>query len=88
MQGNYSGIIILNRENAILGLYEKALTKYQMALPIIQKRISEVKEDLIKEKWRGIESNIKTEIAIVCEIVQSCDTFKTIYEESNYENEE
>ena len=82
LQGNYSGIIILNRENAILGLYEKALTKYQMALPIIQKRISEVKEDLIKEKWRGIESNIKTEIAIVCEIVQSCDTFKTIYEES------
>ena len=45
LQGNYSGIIILNRENAILGLYEKALTKYQMALPIIQKRISEVKEN-------------------------------------------
>ena len=53
-----------------------------MSLPIVQKRVSEVRDETIREKWKGIENFIKTEIAIVCEIVESCDIFKTIYEES------
>ena len=54
-----------------------------MALPIVQKRVGEVRDETIREKWKGIENFIKTEIAIVCEIVESCDIFKTIYITNN-----
>ena len=34
-----SKLVKVARENCILGLYEKALNKYQIAIPIIQSRI-------------------------------------------------
>ena len=71
------------RENCILGLYEKALNKYQIAIPIIQSRISELSDDtLLQEKWKNVEKSLKDEEAEIREIMKSCDVFKNIYTES------
>ena len=71
------------RENCILGLYEKALSKYQIAIPIIQSRISELSNDtLLQEKWKNAEKSLKEEEAEIKEIMKSCDVFKNIYTES------
>ena len=71
------------RENCILGLYEKALNKYNIAIPIIQSRISELSNDtLLQEKWKNIEKSLKEEEAEIKEILKSCDVFKNIYTES------
>ena len=71
------------RENCILGLYEKALNKYNIAIPIIQSRISELSNDtLLQEKWKNVEKSLKEEEAEIMEIMKSCDVFKNIYTES------
>jgi len=66
-----------------LGLYEKALNKYQIAIPIIQSRILELSDDtLLQEKWKNVEKSLKEEEAEIKEILKSCDVFKNIYTES------
>lgn len=71
------------RENCILGLYEKALNKYEIAIPIIQSRIEELSNDsLLQEKWKNVEKSLKEEKAEIKEIMKSCDVFKNIYTES------
>ena len=78
-----SKIVKAARENCILGLYEKALRKYQIAIPIIQSRISDLSNDtLLQEKWKNVEKNLKEEEAEIQEIMKSCDIFKNIYSES------
>ena len=78
-----SKLVKAARENCILGLYEKALNKYQIAIPIIQSRISELSEDtLLQEKWKNVEKSLKEEEAEIKEIMKSCDVFKNIYTES------
>ena len=71
------------RENCILGLYEKALNKYEIAIPIIESRIEELSNDsLLQEKWKNVEKSLKEERAEIKEIMKSCDVFKNIYTES------
>ena len=88
MSGRYSildlsKLVKVARENCILGLYEKALNKYQIAIPIIQSRILELSNDtLLQEKWKNIEKSLKEEEAEIKEILKSCDVFKNIYTES------
>ena len=66
-----------------MGLYEKALRKYQIAIPIIQSRILDLSNDtLLQEKWKNVEKNLKEEEAEIQEIMKSCDIFKNIYSES------
>ena len=78
-----SKLVKAARENCILGLYEKALSKYQIAIPIIQSRISELSNDtLLQEKWKNVEKSLKEEEAEIKEIMKSCDVFKNIYTES------
>ena len=77
-----SKLVRVARENCILGLYEKALSKYQIAIPIIQARILEVNDSLLKEKWKNIEKNLKEEENTINEIMKSCNVFKNIYTES------
>jgi katanin p60 ATPase-containing subunit A1 len=78
-----SKIVKAARENCILGLYEKALRKYQIAIPIIQSRILDLSNDtLLQEKWKNVEKNLKEEEAEIQEIMKSCDIFKNIYSES------
>ena len=78
-----SKLVKAARENCILGLYEKALNKYQIAIPIIQSRISELSNDtLLQEKWKNVEKGLKEEEAEIKEIMKSCDVFKNIYTES------
>ena len=78
-----SKIVKAARENCILGLYEKALRKYQIAIPIIQSRILDLSNDtLLQEKWKNVEKNLKEEEAEILEIMKSCDIFKNIYSES------
>ena len=74
-----SKIVKAARENCILGLYEKALRKYQIAIPIIQSRILDLSNDtLLQEKWKNVEKNLKEEEAEIQEIMKSCDIFKNI----------
>ena len=77
-----SKMVKIARENAILGLYEKALEKYKIALPIIQNRIKEVNEEIIKNKWKNLENCIKKEFSTIYELVQTRDVFKKVYVES------
>ena len=78
-----SKLVKAARENCILGLYEKALNKYQIAIPIIQSRITELSNDtLLQEKWKNVEKSLKYEEAEIREIMKSCDVFKNIYTES------
>ena len=78
-----SKLVKVARENCILGLYEKALNKYQIAIPIIQSRILELSDDtLLQEKWKNVEKSLKEEEAEIKEILKSCDVFKNIYTES------
>ena len=59
-----SKLVKVARENCILGLYEKALNKYQIAIPIIQSRILELSDDtLLQEKWKNVEKVLKVEEA-------------------------
>ena len=85
-----SKIVKLARENSLLGLYEKALNKYQIAIPIIQARISELSsgDTLLQEKWKSIEKSLKEEVEEIKEIMKSCDIFKNIYTESGQKRQE
>ena len=76
-----SKIVKSARENSLLGLYEKALNKYNIALPIIQSRISELSsgDTLLQEKWKSIEKSLKEEMEEIKEIMKSCDIFKNIH---------
>ena len=76
-----SKIVKSARENSLLGLYEKALNKYNIALPIIQSRISELSsgDTLLQEKWKSIEKSLKEEMEEIKEIMNTCDIFKNIY---------
>ena len=70
------------RENCILGSYQKALNYYQIAIPIIEARISELSNDtLLQEKWKSIEKGLKEEEAEIKEILKSCEIFKKIYKD-------
>ena len=78
-----SKIVKSARENTLLGLYDKALSKYQLAISIIKSRISELTNDtLLQEKWKSIEKGLNDEVAEIKEITKSCDVFKNIYTES------
>ena len=77
-----SKMVKIARENAILGLYEKALEKYKIAVPIIENRIKEVNEEIIKNKWKNLENCIKKELATILELVQTREVFKKVYVES------
>ena len=78
-----SKIVKSARENSLLGLYEKALSKYQIANAIIQSRITELANDtLLQEKWKSVEKGLKEEEEEIREIMKSCDVFKNIYTES------
>ena len=85
-----SKIVKSARENSLLGLYEKALNKYQIAIPIIQARISELSsgDTLLQEKWKSIEKSLKEEVEEIKEIMKSCDIFKNIYTESGQKRQE
>ena len=77
-----SKMVKIARENAILGLYEKALEKYKIAVPIIENRIKEVNEEIIKNKWKNLENCIKKELATIRELVETREVFKKVYVES------
>jgi katanin p60 ATPase-containing subunit A1 len=84
-----SKIVKSARENSLLGLYEKALSKYQIANAIIQSRISELSNDtLLQEKWKSVEKGLKEEEEEIKEIMKSCDVFKNIYTESGQKRQD
>ena len=85
-----SKIVKSARENSLLGLYEKALSKYQIAIPIVQSRISELinGDTLLQEKWKSIEKSLKDEVEEIKAIMKSCEVFKNIYTESGQKRNE
>ena len=78
-----SKIIKSAREQSILGQYEKALNKFEIAIPLIEARIVELSNDtLLQEKWKNAEKCLKEEMEEIQDIMKSCDVFKNIYTES------
>ena len=85
-----SKIVKSARENSLLGLYEKALSKYNIAIPIVQSRISELinGDTLLQEKWKSIEKSLKSEVEEIKEIMKSCLVFRNIYNDSGQKRKE
>ena len=82
-----STLVKVARENSIFGLYDRAITKYQAALSIINRRIRETTGTTC-DKWKNIYSNLKIESSYIEEIVDTCETFKIVNEQSqNKKNE-
>ena len=82
-----STLVKVARENSIFGLYDRAITKYQAALNIINRRIRETTGTTC-DKWKNIYSNLKIESSYIEEIVDTCETFKIVNEQSqNKKNE-
>ena len=71
-----SDYVKLARELAILGDYEKSLSKYKTALNIVQARKEEVKDLSLKDKWNGVENLVKNEILMIHEALKVARTFK------------
>ena len=66
----------LARELAILGDYEKSLSKYKTALNIVTSRKDEVNDLSLKDRWNSIENLIKNEILMIQEALKVARTFK------------
>ena len=71
-----SDYVKLARELAILGNYEKSLSKYKTALNIVSARKHEVSDSSLKDKWNNIENLIKNEIIMVHKTLEVAKTFK------------
>ena len=66
-----------------LGSYEKAINKYDIAIPIIEARILELYYDTkLQEKWKVILKNLKDERADIREIIDSLETFHNVYDKN------
>ena len=71
-----SDYVKLARELAILGDYEKSLSKYKTALNIVTSRKAEVSDLSLKDKWNSVENLIKNEIIMIHEALKVARTFK------------
>jgi len=71
-----SDYVKLARELAILGDYEKSLSKYKTALKIVTERKAEVNDVSLKDKWNSVENLIKNEILMIHEALKAARTFK------------
>ena len=71
-----SDYVKLARELAILGDYEKSLSKYKTALNIVTSRKEEVNDLSLKDKWNSVENLIKNEILMIHEALKVARTFK------------
>ena len=71
-----SDYVKLARELAILGDYEKSLSKYKTALNIVTYRKGEVNDLSLKDKWNSIENLIKNEIVMIHEALKAARNFK------------
>ena len=71
-----SDYVKLARELAILGDYEKSLSKYKTALKIVTERKGEVIDVSLKDKWNSVENLIKNEILMIHEALKAARTFK------------
>ena len=71
-----SDYVKLARELAILGDYEKSLSKYKTALNIVTARKSEVSDLSLKDRWNSVENLIKNEILMIHEALKVARTFK------------
>ena len=69
------------RELAILGNYEKSLSKYKTALNIIQSRLGEISDNYLKEKWKGTEDTLKNEVMLVYKAYEIAKRFENSEEE-------
>ncbi|MCQ2820837.1 MAG: hypothetical protein MJ252_26560 [archaeon] len=72
------------RENSILGLYEKSKKKYDIALKIIRERMNELTDKTINSQWKAFEEKINSEKKTVEEILDVCETFEVINNDSSY----
>jgi hypothetical protein len=71
-----SDYVKLARELAILGDYERSLSKYKTALNIVTARKVEVNDLSLKDKWNSVENLIKNEILMIHEALKVARTFQ------------
>ena len=72
-----SNYVKVAREYAVLGNYEKSLSKYKTALNIVEYRKKEVKDPSLKDRWTTTENLIKNEIIMVHKAFEVASTFKS-----------
>lgn len=65
------------RNHGVLGNYKEALSEYKITLEILNTRISEVSDSFLKEKWKIVEAEIKSEISQCSALYNLCSSFKT-----------
>ena len=71
-----SDYVKLARELAILGDYERSLSKYKTALNIVTQRKSQISDLSLKDKWNQVENLIKNEIVMTHEALKIARTFQ------------
>ena len=71
-----SDYVKLARELAILGDYERSLSKYKTALNIVIARKGEVTDISLKDKWNSVENLISNEIMMIHEALKVARAFK------------
>ena len=71
------------REYAGMGFYEKALRRYDVAIPIIESRILELYSDVqLQEKWKVALKTLNEEKEDLKEIVKSLNVFHDVYDKN------
>ena len=66
-----------------LGSYEKAINKYDIAIPVVEARILELYYDTkLQEKWKAILKYLKEEREDIREIIDSLETFHYVYDKN------
>jgi len=67
----------ISRNHAVLGNYSEALTHYSTAITLIEDRIREISDSFLKEKWKVVAAEVKSEISHCGALLNLCKSFKT-----------
>eukprot|EP00357_Protocruzia_adherens_P026754 CAMPEP_0115011348 /NCGR_PEP_ID=MMETSP0216-20121206/23925_1 /TAXON_ID=223996 /ORGANISM="Protocruzia adherens, Strain Boccale" /LENGTH=634 /DNA_ID=CAMNT_0002379871 /DNA_START=84 /DNA_END=1988 /DNA_ORIENTATION=- len=65
-----------SREHAILGLYPEAIKSYESALTVIENHSQTVYDSYGKERWKKAENEIRKEINLIKDLMNTCNLFK------------
>ena len=68
--------LILIREQAVLGVYNESMSNFKIGLTLIQQRLKQMTDDYLREKWKELEAQVKSEVYGVTEIIKIGNVFK------------
>lgn len=65
------------RNFAVLGNYPDAITQYKLALSLIESRLKEISDNFLRQKWKDLENETKSEYSQCSTLYNLCLSFKT-----------